>query len=709
MGASNPLTAGSQPTPETSAIIPIGGHSQEQQHQSSETTSTVALSDFSAHSPTLFSSHTIASLLFYQPITRIVVVLTILQSLLSVGVNFPDHCSAPSYTLYGGEFLGLLISPFVVPLTPALLESAKQTLGTALMLAMSNLVSFGLFEERLTMLFRGGRSRRGNTSSNRNSTRIFRNVVLVIVVLVMALRELAGIIFNRAVGFKYPSLYFSDSVHECNLGIAPFLFALLVVQAFLPDDDTDTSAPPPSTTTTTTTSIFAFRRIYVQVILCLFNVIPKAIFWWAGSGLVVGFFVSFGVAYQRRMGRWGGKVKTTMFYEKIPQKDEHEHEHGHEHELVWQDRDVVVVALGVSTDGHQDFYMNTRTNNSNVNLSKETSDDSDSDMESALPSSPTAVVSPPALPTTPFSTPMGHSKERSTSYIVKRFGGYVLPMVVGLLFILAALRQLHNYRPDVSNDLLNSSIEPSTPFLLTLVMMTAPRRDGIAFIKQTLSSYLDAFPDADESAHPLYSRIQIIVYTHITDHPAFDEAKIFFDNIPKARRHVKWVRDEGSEKNQRKHLISAIRKVGTTEDTVYLGIMEDDFPFCNGGWQTMLNTIYDANQYVENHCGVFVTTGGSGLIFKRSVALAASFVLEQDELAKRRGEVVDAPDIALQKCMLGQHEYCSSCKGNMVISKTLLQGHLGHDASTSGGSYSPSQFQCGWRHPFNGMYDTHTF
>ncbi|KAK3843251.1 MAG: hypothetical protein J3R72DRAFT_113602 [Linnemannia gamsii] len=484
------------------------------------------------------------------------------------------------------------------------------------------------------------------------------------------------------------------------LGIAPFLFALLVVQAFLPDDEADTRAPP-STTTSATTSIFVFRRIYVQIILCLFNVIPKAIFWWAGSGLVVGFFVSLRVAYQRRMGRWGGKVKTTMLYEKVLQKDEHE--------LVWQDESVVVVAVGVAADGHQDFYMNTRTSNSNTNLSKETSDDSDSDMESELPSSPTAIAFLPALPNTPFSTPMGYSKERSSSYIVKRFGGYVVPMVVGLLFILAALRQIHNYRPDVSNDLLNNSIEPSTPFLLTLVMMTAPRRDGIAFIKQTLSSYLDAFPDADMPAHPLYSRIQIVVYTHITDHPAFDEARDFFDTIPKARKHVKWVRDKGSEKNQRKHLISAIRKVGTSEDTVYLGIMEDDFPFCDGGWQNMLNTIYHANQHVKNHCGVFITTGGSGLIFKRSVALAASFGLEQDELAKLRGEVVDAPDVALQKCMLGQHEYCSSCEGSMVISKTLLQGHLGHDASTSGGSYSPSQFQCGWRHPFNGLYNTHTF
>jgi hypothetical protein len=450
----------------------------------------------------------------------------------------------------------------------------------------------------------------------------------------------------------------------------------LVIQAFLPDD------PHPRTpsTSSTSTSVFVFRRIYVQIILCLFNVIPKAIVWWAGSGLIVGFVVSLGVAYQRRMGRWGGKVRITL-YEKQERR--------------WQDQNVVV-GLGI-TDG-QDISMATKTNNSN---SMETSEDSDSESDSDSRHSLESTVAPaPALPSTDYSAMPGYVKERTTSYIARRLGGYVLPMILVLLFILVATSELHNYKPDVSNDALNNSIEPTTPFLLTLVIMTAPRRDGVGFIKQTLSSYLDAFPDVDGPTHPLYSRIQVIVYTHVTDHPRFDEARTFFETNPKAQKHVKWIREDGAEKSQRKHLISAIRKIGTSEDSVYMGIMEDDFPFCEGGFQTMLNTIYRADQQVKEHCGVFITTGGSGLIFKRSVALTASFVLEQDELAKQRGMAVPAPDQALQNCMLGNHDYCSSCAGTMVISKTLLQGHLGHDASTSGGHYSPKDFQCGWRHPF---------
>ncbi|KAF9123191.1 hypothetical protein BG015_005366, partial [Linnemannia schmuckeri] len=201
--ASSPTTSGTSNSSASSSkmntIVSIVTQFEHQQQQSANSSSSLP-PDISANSPNLFSLSTITSLLFYQPITRIVVVLTVLQSLLGLGGKFPEHCSAPSYTLYGGEYLGLLISPFVVPLTPTLLKSAHQTPVIAVMLAISNLISFGLFEKRLTTVFRGNRTKRSNISINRNSTRIFRNLVLVIVVLVMGLRQLLGFIFNRALG-----------------------------------------------------------------------------------------------------------------------------------------------------------------------------------------------------------------------------------------------------------------------------------------------------------------------------------------------------------------------------------------------------------------------------------------------------------------------------------------------------------------------------
>ncbi|KAH7054159.1 hypothetical protein BKA57DRAFT_390215 [Linnemannia elongata] len=136
--------------------------------------------------------------------------------------------------------------------------------------------------------------------------------------------------------------------------------------------------------------------------------------------------------------------------------------------------------------------------------------------------------------------------------------------------------------------------------------------------------------------------------------------------------------------------------------------MEDDFPFCEDGWQEMLNTIYRAHTEVKDHCGVFVGTGGSGLIFKRSVALTASFILESDVQTAALGLTAPPPDISLQDCLMGKHEFCSSCAGTLVTSRTLLQRHLGYNSSTSGDGYDKNQFQCGWRQPFNGMPNVHT-
>ncbi|KAF9582450.1 hypothetical protein BGW38_000194 [Lunasporangiospora selenospora] len=282
-----------------------------------------------------------------------------------------------------------------------------------------------------------------------------------------------------------------------------------------------------------------------------------------------------------------------------------------------------------------------------------------------------------------------------------------LPKFVFVIAVLLGCNWYHTLRTDVSNEDLNQSIDPQSSYLLTLILMTAPRRTGAVYIKETLSSYLENFPDED--ADELYSRIQIVIYTHFTDFTGYDEAKAYFDTIPKARKYVRWVREEGSEISQRKHLVSAIRKIGTEMDSAYLGIMEDDFPFCKHGWQDMLNTVYEANQRVKEHCGVFVGTGGSGLIFKRAVALTASFILENDVLMAAQGLEVPPPDITLQDCMLGLHDYCSTCAGTMVISRTLAQKHLGYNSSTSGDGYDKNQFQCGWRHPFNGLPNVHSF
>jgi len=146
-------------------------------------------------------------------------VLTSLLTLSSIWGAFPDHCSAPSHVFYTGRIAAMLASPFVVPLTPTLLEGAHQTLGTSVLLGASNLISFALFEERLTSVFNG------------NGAKVFRTVLLTIFALVLTIRQLLGITFSRAFGWQVPALFFSDSMLECNLGKLIFIIFFFLSQS----------------------------------------------------------------------------------------------------------------------------------------------------------------------------------------------------------------------------------------------------------------------------------------------------------------------------------------------------------------------------------------------------------------------------------------------------------------------------------------------
>lgn len=60
-----------------------------------------------------------------------------------------------------------------------------------------------------------------------------------------------------------------------------------------------------------------------------------------------------------------------------------------------------------------------------------------------------------------------------------------------------------------------------------------------------------------------------------------------------------------------------------------------------------------------------------------------------------------APDVLIQRCLLGEIKKCDECSKSLVISKTLLMYHLGYNTSTSSNRiYQKHQYQCGWRHPF---------
>jgi hypothetical protein len=231
---------------------------------------------------------------------------------------------------------------------------------------------------------------------------------------------------------------------------------------------------------------------------------------------------------------------------------------------------------------------------------------------------------------------------------------------------------------------------PNHP-LLTLIVMTAPRPNQINLLQETVQSYLDVFPNSPTD--PLYNRVKLVVFTHFTDHPVFDLVQQEIGSQEKSKHYIEWVKFSGSEFNQKKHFDAAIRY--TVErlfpTTFYFGIIEDDFPLCIGKWPEILRLIRDANLKVPHHCGVFVGTGGAGLLIKR----------DKYQVVLREIHKELPPDTAIHYCLKG-----SSCPGcELVVSTQMLLFHTGNDSSTLGHKFGSRVHQCGARHPFIGDLD----
>ncbi|KAI8583604.1 hypothetical protein K450DRAFT_221955 [Umbelopsis ramanniana AG] len=233
------------------------------------------------------------------------------------------------------------------------------------------------------------------------------------------------------------------------------------------------------------------------------------------------------------------------------------------------------------------------------------------------------------------------------------------------------------------------------PNLITFVTMTAPRRGDPDYLSQTLHSYLANWPPIPTEGS-LYSRLKIMVYTNFAQHEQYDRVRQSYARDVRGQQYLEWFKGNGSDLNQRLHVSQALELAVNQFDSAYVCLTEDDFPICGRReWQELLNVVYKANVEYPNHCGVFVGTGGSGLIMKPNIAQKASKLLLQ---------YTDVPpDIILQKCLLGELPECQECTNTLISSKRLLMHHIGYNTSTSDErSYNKNEFQCGWRHPFNG-------
>lgn len=263
------------------------------------------------------------------------------------------------------------------------------------------------------------------------------------------------------------------------------------------------------------------------------------------------------------------------------------------------------------------------------------------------------------------------------------------------------------------------ALYPTQSKVLTVLLMTAPRPGHPDFLIRTLSTYLSSFPDP--SANPLAgSRLSLVVYTHFADHPVFEHARdVVFAQDPKAMHYVTWVQQQprdGDRLDQRLHLARALGLVSRGERPedvpAYVLLAEDDFPLCPdqalsplsyagsplallkagdevekptyaASWSTLSRLMLAANAKMPDlatdprpesgHCGVWVGTGGSGLIMRGWLAdRLPGLLLGDDDVDGQRRErqgltpdqvASEAPptDVLIQDCLLGKLPGCEAC------------------------------------------------
>ncbi|KAI8142555.1 hypothetical protein BJV82DRAFT_615269 [Fennellomyces sp. T-0311] len=425
---------------------------------------------------------------------------TILLSLIISTLNFFDvlhvTCSSPSFVIYRLEILNMLLSTF-------LFDWSLQ----GILLFGWNILVLGLFEGSLTHMLGG--------------TRRFISVLLGIVVGVFGLRQVLGYVFSKSTGWAIPTLFFSNSMHECSQGIAPFLFALLMIQSLSIDDkyimiygDTDDLDQK-----------VTVRKVTLQLFMCLLNYTAKNILWWSLTGLLTGFIVA----------------------------------------------QIVYLCFVTRSDRQRDIW--------------ETSNSKD-------------IV---------------EEYQRSKSTPLWRLVWGALKKGIAVIMITLPVLLLFNSYYHTQSSL----VDPATlnqlthdRYMFTFVVMTAPRRGDPPLLSRTLSSYLENWP-VDPEPGSLYSRIQIMVYTHFSNHSQFDIAKEKFSNDLKGQRYLKWVREEGDQMNQRLHVSKALQMATDNFQSTYVALVEDDFPVCGrDSWRQVENVIYEASTHAPDHCGVFVATGG---------------------------------------------------------------------------------------------------
>ncbi|CAO3598643.1 unnamed protein product [Absidia cylindrospora] len=364
-------------------------------------------------------------------LTRSIILVSVLISALNACQLIQLNCSSPKYVLFRYEIINLLLSPFLFNFTLH-----------GLVLFGWNVLIMGLFEESLSQSLGG--------------TRRFSYIISSIVLAVCTIRQGVGYLFSKSTGWALPTLFFSNSIHECNQGLVPLLFALLVIQSVSIDDKyilifggNDAQGSNYKLT---------IRKVSLQLVMLLVNYMVKNILWWTLTELLTGYLA-------------------TIF--------------------------IQVTYLAREDDGY--YYLTHPAEDQEYGSSSTTSlsmssyplSNNDEDVSAfILSSSSTGTYSWNGLLNPYRRTPLW----RILWCAIKR-GTLVLVITLPLLLICNAYyTREHFMHESTLNNTLNKD-----PYLFSFVIMTAPRQYDPPFLTQTLQSYLDQWPLLLPSLHSAYS------------------------------------------------------------------------------------------------------------------------------------------------------------------------------------------------------------
>lgn len=272
------------------------------------------------------------------------------------------------------------------------------------------------------------------------------------------------------------------------------------------------------------------------------------------------------------------------------------------------------------------------------------------------------------------------------------------------LALLAATTILHFFSTAPSTHL------PPQNDILSVIVLTAPR--PLPTLEATLTSYI-----------PLISQqITLTAYTRSDSlDAAFSRASKVFSNGSHLIPFIHHERAPGDSADLYSDAAGLLTWAYRKKSSEWTMIVEDDFPLCPGprgadAIRAVLSTLESRRKKNESRGAHWawpragwVGTGGSGLIFHRSILPAVAHALRTpppiaSTLSSPSGEnrsifieLRPPPDLIMQRCALGGHGIGCGSAG-AVISARLAMHHTGGGNSALKHSTPNERWQCNWRY-----------